>query len=1202
MNAPESEHPSGSICHECGGDLPSGGDSVICPRCLLEWGLGGSGDNLDSYSEARVPVDQRVSFFGDYELLKELGRGGMGRVYQARQVSLNRMVAVKVILGGRLAGQDVLVRFKTEAEMVAHLSHPNIVRIYEVGEHEGSHYYSMEYIDGEDLGRRAHHDSFSFLQSAEILETLAEAIQVAHDQEIIHRDLKPSNILVDARGKPHITDFGLAKQLGAESELTHTGQVLGSPNYMPPEQASGNIATTGVPGDVYGLGAILYQLMTGRAPFSGKTVSETLHRVVHDEVVSPRLLNPDIPRDLETICLKCLEKQPQRRYASASELAEELGRFRKNEPIYARPIGRTEHAWRWVVRNPVVSLLLLLLVLAVGIGFGSTYWQLVRLEEQSSVNQRQLAKLNVLNGVSVMDEGDYFNSLLWFAEAWKVDQKEDDRAHRLRMESVMSAGPRLAQIIGHGPDAVAAAAFSPVSDRLVTAGTDLTVRLWEVGREEPLIDPVPIDWLPYHVGFSADGAFIAVGVIDERGAVLVLDAGTGEVVLGPVPSFTDAARLQVFRPVFHPEKPLLVTQSELGRLELWNYQTGAKEGTVMETGPNILRLQFSDGGQRLWVTTLNGVSCWRGDTGERLALPRGVDASSTRVVVEPFGERVIANKSLVSGLEGERSEFESAPNRTVNWAQFSPEGGRILFCSSDRVARVYDAYSRKPLTEKIVLEDLVGLAAFRRDGRCFAIMSRDSRLRLWDTDWGHPITPRLPHDWSAAQAVFSGSGRYFLCVPKPHVVYVWDLDQAGREPVRLRRYSSRQDSNDRVEGGVVIVRRSDGVRLDRLNLSESGSLHPIHRRSRPIESWLDESGALAVLLSGFGMGQIWDVQTGLPLTPRRRGRFAIAESDYRRVDLTEFSGTMDEAEALVELLSAKRLDGQGSWEALSSVEVWERWNRLKSRDPDHFFGRGKTRADWHRNEAENAERVSDWFAAAFHWEQLAAELEAAPLIAQRWEHARHELRRLAPHGDVSVDSYQTFRTEIGQRSPHVPNECIDLSSFYNSSVKNGLRDPLLGLSTGLQEIDGTWFDLRGSIVMHGKVAAVGRPNLLKRVEGIPLGRHGRRLSFLHRYGYGSRERIDVALMKVRYTNGEEEQLRLINTVHLSNSWGSYEYEHEGTDVVWMGLNRESHAASQQVQVFRYTWENPHPDWELQELDIQALDTKGSYELLALTVE
>jgi serine/threonine protein kinase/WD40 repeat protein len=343
--------------------LPDGVQAdVVKPQAAIEetidYGPNWGDDATMPLTAGQQPpraVGTKVRYFGDYELLDEIARGGMGVVYKARQFSLNRVVALKMILAGQLAGNDDVQRFHAEAEAAANLDHPGIVPIYEVGEHKGMHYFSMALVDGGGLASKLEDGPLPPRLAAELTQKVALAIAFAHERGVIHRDLKPGNILLDRNGEPKVTDFGLAKKVQGGSELTTTGQILGTPSYMPPEQAAGKIAEIGPAADIYSLGAILYALLTGRPPFQSDNLLDTLLQVQQREPVAPRQLNPKVSADLETICLKCLEKAPGRRYAMAKALADELGRYLRGEPIFARPISTIDRGWRWCRRNPIVA-------------------------------------------------------------------------------------------------------------------------------------------------------------------------------------------------------------------------------------------------------------------------------------------------------------------------------------------------------------------------------------------------------------------------------------------------------------------------------------------------------------------------------------------------------------------------------------------------------------------------------------------------------------------------------------------------------------------------------------------------------------------------------------------------------------------------------------------------------------------------------
>jgi ABC-type amino acid transport substrate-binding protein len=340
-------------------------------------------ESVTGESGPKEMPSQQGRQIGDYELLQEIARGGMGVVYRARQRSLRRLVAVKMILAGHLASAVEVRRFSTEVETVAQLDHPSIVPIYEVGEHDGQHYFSMKLIEGGSLSQYLPRLRDDPMAAARLVSAVARAVQCAHDRGILHRDLKPANILLDDQGRPHVTDFGLAKHVAladapvAERPLTQTGAIMGTPHYMAPEQAGGQKALTPA-SDVYSLGAILYEALTGRPPFQGDTTLEILTRVRESEPERPRALNPAAPRDLETISLRAMAREPHRRYPAAGALADDLDRFINGQPILARPPGRFERVWRWCKRNPattglsaVAAVLLVAVVVLLGLMFQS---------------------------------------------------------------------------------------------------------------------------------------------------------------------------------------------------------------------------------------------------------------------------------------------------------------------------------------------------------------------------------------------------------------------------------------------------------------------------------------------------------------------------------------------------------------------------------------------------------------------------------------------------------------------------------------------------------------------------------------------------------------------------------------------------------------------------------------------------------------
>ena len=346
------------VCAKCGATIFADAPRGFCSVCLFKTGLSGPADeNGETPTDARIPMH-----FGDYELLNEIGRGGQGVVYRARQKSLNRTVALKVIGLGRWASTPHLRRFRHEAESAARLEHPQIVPIYEIGEGDGSCYFSMKFVEGGELDEVVRREPMSTRRAAELLVKIARTVHFAHERGILHRDIKPGNILVDKNGEPHLTDFGLARLIEQESTITNSFDVLGTPSYMAPEQAAGRVKELTAAADVYSLGAVFYQMLTGQPPFAGGTTYETIRLLMETEPRSPRLWNPKVDVDLATICLKCLEKEPQRRYPTALALAEDLERWLRHEPIRARRTNVFRRAGKWVRRNPTTAALVPALV------------------------------------------------------------------------------------------------------------------------------------------------------------------------------------------------------------------------------------------------------------------------------------------------------------------------------------------------------------------------------------------------------------------------------------------------------------------------------------------------------------------------------------------------------------------------------------------------------------------------------------------------------------------------------------------------------------------------------------------------------------------------------------------------------------------------------------------------------------------------
>jgi eukaryotic-like serine/threonine-protein kinase len=524
----------------------------LCELCLLEFGWRGFDDEESVPGGSRqappAAVWRRV---GDYELLSEIARGGMGVVYRARQVTLNREVALKMILVGHWASKSQVERFQLEARANARLDHPHIVPILELGEHEGWHYFSMKLVAGEDLAWQQRSGLWPAAtrsaqeRIAELMRTVAGAVHFAHQRGVMHRDLKPTNILIDREGMPYVTDFGLAKLVEETSDLTRTSAVVGTPAYMAPEQAAGGADDVTLAADVYSLGAMLFELLTGSPPHSGRNSLETVRSVLETEVKTPSRVNPHVDDDMSTICLRCLARDPTARYRSAAELADDLGRWLRREPIEARPVNSLERLRYWRRRNPLAaSLSVLLLVTLLATGIVSSVLALRMREardearENADENRRRLVHLLVENGLRTAEAGDPVASLPWLVAALREELGDAQREwpHRARIGSVFAGLPELAALWVH-ERLIQHAAISPDGGRVATASYDGTVRVWdtvsglEIGPARWHTNDGPGVTLLFHVGFSPDGTrVVSAGNRDAR----IWDVVTGDLTVPPL--------------------------------------------------------------------------------------------------------------------------------------------------------------------------------------------------------------------------------------------------------------------------------------------------------------------------------------------------------------------------------------------------------------------------------------------------------------------------------------------------------------------------------------------------------------------------------------------------------------------------------------------------------------------------------------------
>jgi eukaryotic-like serine/threonine-protein kinase len=748
-----------------------------CPRCeALARTMDGLSDPIiagirRSAAAAEMPPDTLPERIGSYVLLGEIGRGGMGVVYRAHHEHLRRDVALKMLLTGPSADRGERIRFRAEAEAVARLQHPHIVQIFEVGEHDNSAggprpYVALEYVDGANLAARLAGRPQPPGQAAVWLEPLARAVDYAHTQGVVHRDLKPSNVLLTRDDQPKLCDFGVAKILGGSDIKTRSGTLVGTVEYMAPEQAEGK-GMVGPPADIYALGALLYVMLTGRPPFQGASLLDTLQQIRTQEPVSPRRLQPTVPRDLETICLKCLQKEPVRRYATASDLADDLLRFAAGEPIVARPVGPLERSARWMRRHPTVAGLIAAVVLVALTAFGLVAWQWRealrqrRLADGRAGRERQArdevekisAGLILDRGINLAVQGEVAHGLSWLARGLeRAAGAGDVELERVARVNLAAWREQLVRPVAELPheDWAWALAFSPDGRTAATGSMDRTARLWDAATGRPRGEPMRHDGPVLSLAFSPDGSTLLTGSgsPDERsGEARFWDAATGQ------PSGAALSHPgSVERVAFSPDGRTFVTVSPQ-RAQLWRSADRRPKGAPMGHGATVRTAAFSPDGRTVATGGDDGtVRLW--DTnGQPIGAPLRHGDPVWVLAFNPDG-RTLATGSRVL----ERDERN------------------VLRATRPGEVRLWDVAARRPLAHPLIHRGPIKALTFSPDGRVLATGSivaekdgEDGEVRivggeaqLWSVITGQSILTPLAHPKPVWALAFDPSGHLLL--------------------------------------------------------------------------------------------------------------------------------------------------------------------------------------------------------------------------------------------------------------------------------------------------------------------------------------------------------------------------------------------------------------------------------------------------------
>jgi len=722
-------------CEMCGTGLSPGPLGNVCPVCLLRDGQSEVA-GLDGLPLEPALAGERGGLpreFGAYDLLAEIAHGGMGIVYRARHRSLGREVALKLLLAGAFASPDFVQRFRREAAAAASLRHPHIVGVYEVGEVEGQPFLAMEYVAGRTLADLVREHPLPPRDAARYLKTMAEAVEHAHAHGLLHRDLKPSNVLVDLEDQPRVTDFGLAKRLDGSTDLTVTGQMMGSPNYLSPEAALGSEQALSPASDVYSLGATLYHLLTGRPPLLAGSLAETLVQVREQTAVAPRLLNPAIPRDLETICTRCLEKDSAQRYATARELAEELGRWLRGEPIRARPATPAERAWKWTRRHPARAALAATVVLAGAALTATSLWFNLHLtaarndtehnrrlsetnrlaaEANAAASHERLVRMQVLTGNRLMTEGDSLAAALWFAEALRsgpgaAGNLRSELPHRRRLAAAWAAAPRLVHL-----------------DRIEDWRTFVDTGKAMADQDRPFR--------------PEQGESVQVRVVRRDGTTVTFtdpDAAGARTEFLPAASYTSDV-------MFDPTGRRALVFARDYSQRVWNLATGEPLAPVQPGDGYGVPPRWNPDGQS-WFSVRQEGARWFIER-RRVAAPQAAP--------------------LRTPVDSQLFTFELDP------------GGRWLASAHwDGTVRLWMANTLEPVGEPLQHANGISTIAFSPDGSRLATGGWGEEVRVWSVPAGRLLTPPLRMDSKASQLAFSPDGRYLHTFAESKLAQTWDL-------------------------------------------------------------------------------------------------------------------------------------------------------------------------------------------------------------------------------------------------------------------------------------------------------------------------------------------------------------------------------------------------------------------------------------------